>query len=104
MKINRRTFIEASALTIAGAVVSPAGIMGSQRQPRSFKAYDAKAKALLSQKDAGMLGEHCHGIVGRLGSQRRAETTQRAGEPDFGPHESDCVIATQRLPTGTRKL
>jgi hypothetical protein len=48
MKINRRTFIEASALTVAGAFVSSAGIPEPQRRsrPRGFGAYDAKAKAL----------------------------------------------------------
>lgn len=44
MKINRRTFIEASALTVAGAFVASAG-----SRPRGFTAYDAKAKALLGQ-------------------------------------------------------
>lgn len=46
MKINRRRFIEASGLTVAGAL-----ILGPQRrsQARGFTAYDAKAKALLSQ-------------------------------------------------------
>ena len=46
MKINRRKFIEASALTVAATFVS-----GSQRRstPRGFRAFDAKAKELLSR-------------------------------------------------------
>src|ERR1041385_3830676 len=46
-KLNRRTFIEASALSVAGAFVS-AGIQRRSRS-RGFSAFDAKAKALLSQ-------------------------------------------------------
>ena len=50
MKINRRTFIESSALTVASAFVSSAGIPEPQRRsrPRGFSAYDTEAKALLS--------------------------------------------------------
>ena len=54
MKINRRKFIEASALTIAGSVVASAGISGPQRRTQagrvqSFKVHDARARGLLSQ-------------------------------------------------------
>ena len=47
MKINRRTFIEASALTVAGSVAASAGLL--QPRVRGFKAHDSKARALLSQ-------------------------------------------------------
>lgn len=52
MKINRRRFIEASALTVAGSFVASAGIIGPQRRTagvKGFKTQDAKARALLSQ-------------------------------------------------------
>jgi beta-glucosidase len=51
MKLNRRKFIEASALTLAGAWVSPATIPGPQRRsgPVSLKANDAKVRELLSR-------------------------------------------------------
>ena len=51
MKINRRKFIEASALTVAGSLVSSSGILQAQsRSPlRSFRVYDAKARKLLSE-------------------------------------------------------
>jgi beta-glucosidase len=56
MKINRRKFIEASALTIAGALVSQAGTPGPQKRSpntggrvKSLKAHDAKVRALLSR-------------------------------------------------------
>lgn len=51
MKINRRTFLEASALTVAGAVVAPAGVLRQQRQsgPKSLKDNDGKVQALLSR-------------------------------------------------------
>src|SRR5215470_7214642 len=49
MKLDRRAFIEASALTVAGAFVSSAGIPQRRSPVRNFSAYDAKAKALLSQ-------------------------------------------------------
>ena len=62
-----------------------------------------QAKALRAQEEAGMLGEHRHWFVGRLGGQRHANTAERGGEPGFGPHELDCVIATQALPTRTTK-
>jgi beta-glucosidase len=50
MKINRREFIEASALTVVGAAVSPAAILEPQknRGPRSLKENDAKVRTLLS--------------------------------------------------------
>ena len=51
MKIDRRKFLEASALTLAGSFVSSAGILEPQRRSsvRSLKANDAKVQALLSQ-------------------------------------------------------
>jgi beta-glucosidase len=58
MKVNRRKFIEASALTIAGSFVTSAGIVGSQERSRAnrgrgrgkgFKAHDGKARALLAR-------------------------------------------------------
>ena len=51
MKINRRTFLEASAITLAGSFVSSAGILEPQqrRRVRSLKTNDAKVQALLSQ-------------------------------------------------------
>jgi beta-glucosidase len=51
MKLNRRTFIEASALTVAGSLVSGANILEPQRRNgiRSFKVHDKKARELLSQ-------------------------------------------------------
>src|ERR1051325_9654108 len=48
MKINRRTFMELSTLTIAGVLVS-SGKTQRRSQPRNFRAFDAKAKALLAQ-------------------------------------------------------
>src|SRR6185369_4988140 len=47
MKINRRTFIEASALTIAGTLMTSG--RPQKRSPRSFKAFDPRARALLAQ-------------------------------------------------------
>jgi beta-glucosidase len=51
MKTNRRTFLQASALTLAGSLVSSAGIPEPQKRRgiSSLKAHDAKALALLSQ-------------------------------------------------------
>lgn len=51
MKIDRRTFLEASALTLAGSFVAPAGILEPQRRSsvRSLKAHDAKIQPLLAQ-------------------------------------------------------
>jgi beta-glucosidase len=56
MKINRRKFIEASALTVAGSVVAAANIPGPQRQSqngsgriKSLKAHDTKARVLLAR-------------------------------------------------------
>jgi beta-glucosidase len=51
MKINRRKFLEASALTVAGSFVTSAGILEPQRRSRasSLTANDAKVHALLSQ-------------------------------------------------------
>ena len=51
MKINRRTFLEASALTVAGSFVSSAGFLETRKpiRMRSLKANDAKVQALLSQ-------------------------------------------------------
>ena len=51
MKINRRKFLEASALTVAGSFVSSAGFLETRKPIRmkSLKANDAKVKALLSQ-------------------------------------------------------
>ena len=50
MKINRRKFIEASALTVAGSLASRATVLQSQRRtgPKSFRDHDGKAHALLS--------------------------------------------------------
>ena len=62
-----------------------------------------QANPLRPQKEARMFGEHRHRIVGRLGGQRHAHTAERGGEPYFGPHELDCVIATQAVPTRTTK-
>jgi beta-glucosidase len=51
MNINRRKFLEASALTLAGSFVSAAGILEPQKRNglRSLKANDAKVQALLAQ-------------------------------------------------------
>jgi beta-glucosidase len=51
MRINRRTFLEASALMLAGSFVSSAGIREPQkrRSVSSLKANDSKVQALLSQ-------------------------------------------------------
>jgi beta-glucosidase len=51
MKINRRKFLEASALTLAGSFVTSAGIPEPQRRGRvrSLKANDAKVHGLLAQ-------------------------------------------------------
>ena len=43
MKINRRSFLEASGLTVAGALVSRANML------RNFRTHNAKAKELLSR-------------------------------------------------------
>src|SRR6185503_13903182 len=51
MKINRREFIEASALTVAGSLVSTASALEPQRRsgPKSFRDHDGKVHALLSR-------------------------------------------------------
>src|SRR5215204_4083172 len=56
MKINRRTFIGASALTVAGSLVTYSNIPGPDEQdgersagPSSLKAYDSKIRALLAR-------------------------------------------------------
>ncbi|HEX6650928.1 MAG TPA: glycoside hydrolase family 3 N-terminal domain-containing protein [Pyrinomonadaceae bacterium] len=49
MKISRREFIGASALTVAGSLVTSRGVPTGVHKSRGFKAHDAKAKALLSQ-------------------------------------------------------
>ena len=51
MKLNRRKFLEASALTLAGSFVSSAGILEPQKRSgaKSLKANDAKVQALLAQ-------------------------------------------------------
>jgi len=51
MKLNRRKFIEASAVSVATSLVAPAGILRSQRRsgPGSRKANDANVQALLSR-------------------------------------------------------
>ncbi len=58
MKIDRRKFIEASALTVAGSLVSSRGVLQSQKQSRngsrqsslkSFKVQDANVQVLLSR-------------------------------------------------------
>ncbi len=48
MKINRREFIGASALTVAGSLVSP-GILKSQPPAIDFKSYDNKVRPVLAQ-------------------------------------------------------
>ena len=49
MKINRRKFIEASGLTIAGAFVARSAQSQKRNPANSLKANDAKVRALLSQ-------------------------------------------------------
>jgi beta-glucosidase len=51
MKINRRKFLEASGLTLAGSFVSSAVILGPQKRSgvRNLKAHDAKIQTLLAQ-------------------------------------------------------
>lgn len=51
MKINRRKFIEASALTIAGTILAPANVLQQRRRsgPRSLTANDAKVRELLGR-------------------------------------------------------
>ncbi|HJS23486.1 MAG TPA: glycoside hydrolase family 3 N-terminal domain-containing protein [Pyrinomonadaceae bacterium] len=51
MKLNRRNFIEASAVSVAASLVAPASILKSQRRagPGSLRANDANVKALLSR-------------------------------------------------------
>jgi len=51
MTINRRKFLAVSGLTLAGSYISSAGIPGPQKRRGGggFKAYNAKAQALLSQ-------------------------------------------------------
>jgi beta-glucosidase len=51
MKIDRRKFIETSALTLAGSLVSATGFLNAQkrRAPKGLKANDAKVRALLAQ-------------------------------------------------------
>jgi len=51
MKINRRKFLEAAALTVAGSFVTSAGILEPQKRTRmtNLKTNDAKVRALLSQ-------------------------------------------------------
>ena len=63
-----------------------------------------QTEALRAQEEARMLGKHRDGIVVRLGGQRDTEAAKCGGEPDFGPHQTDCVIATQLLPSRTTKL
>lgn len=46
MKINRRTFIEASAVSVAASLVAPAGILNP---PAGLRANDANVQALLSR-------------------------------------------------------
>ena len=48
MKINRREFIGASALTVAGSLVSP-GLLNSEAHAIDFKSYDNKVRPLLDQ-------------------------------------------------------
>src|SRR5258705_3740839 len=57
MKINRRRFIEASALTMATSMVSASVLVGEQKkggrsrgsQPKSLSSQDSKIQPLLSQ-------------------------------------------------------
>ena len=49
MKISRREFIGASALTVAGSVVAISGRQNGGRRSKSLKAHDGKVRALLSQ-------------------------------------------------------
>ncbi len=51
MKINRRKFIEASALTVAASLASPASVLKPQRRsgPGSLRENDAKVLALLGR-------------------------------------------------------
>lgn len=51
MKLNRRTFIEASAVSVAASLVAPASILKPQRRtgPGALRANDAKVQALLSR-------------------------------------------------------
>ena len=51
MKLNRRKFIEASAVSVAASLVAPASILKPQRRtgPRVLRANDAKVQALLSR-------------------------------------------------------
>ena len=49
--MNRRKFIEASAVTVAASLVAPASILKPQRRtgPKSLRANDANVRALLSR-------------------------------------------------------
>ena len=47
MKINRRKFIEASALTVAGSMIVKTNILKAAQ--KNFKSFDGRARALLSQ-------------------------------------------------------
>src|SRR5215211_3908905 len=51
MKLNRRRFIEASAVTVAASLASPVTILKPQRRtgPRSLRVNDTKVQALLSR-------------------------------------------------------
>src|SRR5829696_3309787 len=51
MKLNRRKFIETSAVSVAASLEAPASILKSQRRagPKSFRANDANVRALLSR-------------------------------------------------------
>ena len=49
MTINRREFIEASALTVAGTMVSPAEAFKAKKSPGNFKENDVKVRVLLSR-------------------------------------------------------
>ena len=51
MKINRRKFIEASVLTVAGSIAAPANVFQPQRRrgPTSLRANDAKVRELLGR-------------------------------------------------------
>jgi beta-glucosidase len=51
MKLNRRKFIEASAVSVAASLAAPAGILRPQRRtgPGSLRANDANVHALLSR-------------------------------------------------------
>src|SRR6185295_2983069 len=48
MKLNRRKFIEASAVSVAASLVTPAGVLKPQRRT-GLRANDANVRALLSR-------------------------------------------------------